>query len=116
MCSDKDGYNVYTNPICDTCLPYIIGGTGEMNKKNTAVWIYPNPVYSTGKIKFDNPDYAEARIVLYDIYGTLIYQYATNGNVATINAKDMKPGIYIYNIIHNSGSYYPGKIIILPEK
>jgi hypothetical protein len=92
---DTDGKSTYSNIVLTEC-------TGIDIPKPTFI-VYPNPFKTDINIVAENLPNTEVVVNIYNILGSLIYQYkndATNGKFFTqIDLSDMPPAMYVVKII-----------------
>jgi len=73
--------------------------------------INPNPIFDKGVLRFENPEYKNSIIEIFDTYGKIIKLFETYSNEITIQNNDFSKGIYFYRI-RNLGGISFGKFII----
>lgn len=70
---------------------------------------YPNPFYTSTTL---HTNINKFKLSLYDIFGTLVYKNVTENKTLTVNRDNLANGLYLYQIISDSGQIYNGKLII----
>jgi hypothetical protein len=67
------------------------------------VAIYPSIVQNDFVIRFDNPDFNEALVEIFDAYGKLISQQPITNKIEMINAQNLNTGMYFIHIKTEKG-------------
>ncbi len=75
--------------------------------------LQPNPVTSTSKLLFDNPDGADARLYIYDSTGRQVMEYITNESHIYIDGNFFVSGFYAFRIIIGGSLKSVGKFIVI---
>lgn len=85
----------------------------KINAESARVLIYPNPVFETATLEFENPTSAVHTFRLYDLTGRSvriienIYE-----RQFVIDRNELKDGIYIYTLSNPNGIVAEGKLIL----
>lgn len=72
------------------------------------IGMYPNPVSDV--LIIDNLE-GENRVCVYNMYGQMVYFAVCSDSRATLNVNELKNGIYIVRVTHESGKTKVGKIL-----
>ncbi|WP_333853184.1 T9SS type A sorting domain-containing protein [Epilithonimonas sp.] len=82
--------------------------------KNNKLLVYPNPFADQVTISFDLKSNSEVNVKIYDVNGRIVKTIKSNEkkglNNLTIDTKDLRTGLYFYNLKTNSGES-TGKLI-----
>lgn len=74
-------------------------------------FVYPNPITTSGKISFSNPELRKD-FVLYTSDGTLVLEKkGIIQNELELNRNDFESGLYFYQVSYENGSTGRGKIV-----
>jgi len=76
---------------------------------------YPNPATEYVSFDYKNVEDPDARIVVYNILGSVVKEIDlrnNNGTIENINTSDLKDGIYFYSLVINNESKDTQKLII----
>jgi hypothetical protein len=79
--------------------------------RDNDLMIYPNPV-AQGKPFYVIVNSESATFVFYDLQGQLVYEATDEGEVKTIDAIVLPPGIYLLKTSTSSGKILMGKVIV----
>jgi len=74
--------------------------------------ILPNPIISSGRIKFENPIKEEHVLQLFSMNGQMIYIEESNEDYFILDSAIKPKGIYLFVIRSESGKFIRGKIVI----
>jgi hypothetical protein len=95
---DKDGHSTLGN------IARI-----NMQQENTTLTVYPNPVISSLKLEYNSTSIEAVGVRVLNSKGCLVYQgvfTAQNGtNTYTVPVGALPKGIYVLQLVGNSGSY-----------
>jgi len=75
--------------------------------------LQPNPVTSTSKLLYENPDNEDARICIFDSRGRQVMEYITREDHIYIDRNLLDSGNYIFKILINNSSRTVGKLVII---
>ena len=75
--------------------------------------LQPNPVTSTSKLLYENPDNENARICIFDSSGRQVMEYITKEDHIYIDRNLLESGNYIFKILINNSSRTVGKLIVI---
>ncbi len=98
-----------------TFADYIVNTVEVEKEKIKSNYNYPNPFSSTTNIVFETNSSVDIQILVYDIFGKLVYDSHTflaleGTNVKTINFNVLRSGVYVYEVRASDYSLY-GKMI-----
>ncbi len=82
-----------------------------IQKNEEGYQIRPQPITSLANIYFDNPDFDNAQLNIYDFNGQLIYQSETKENHFEIDSNNWSSGLMFFSIIIE-GREIKGKLLI----
>jgi hypothetical protein len=118
--TDKSYLFTHENAFIDKANYYRLNlgnyGFSEVLKiENTdyveGVVIAPNPITTSGKIKFSNPDKELFRLRVFDMRGILVYSSQTESNEFEILRTNFSGGVYLYSLSGRTKNY-KGKFVI----
>lgn len=82
--------------------------------KNNKLLVYPNPFTDKVTIAFDLKSNSDINLTFYDVNGKVVKTLKSDEkkglNQLTIDTKDLRTGIYFYNLKTNSGES-TGKLV-----
>ncbi|MFI5221265.1 MAG: T9SS type A sorting domain-containing protein [Bacteroidia bacterium] len=84
----------------------------ELNAKNPAVNVFPNPFKNSCKFLM-NDNSGSYQIFISDLSGKQIFSGKIKGNEFSFDATNLKPGNYFYSIQNDEGNAVKGKLILL---
>jgi hypothetical protein len=105
-CYSDSTVNYTTDIPCETLTSSVEG-----IKKDTKVWVYPNPVTGGSVINFPNTDQTEVTIEITNSAGKTIETTETCENYSIINTEKYSKGIYIYRVYSKDDFIGSGKFI-----
>lgn len=82
-----------------------------VNKNEEGYQVRPQPLKSQGSIYFDNDDFNNAHLNIYNFNGQLIYQSQTIENHFDINSQEWSAGLLFFSILLD-GQEIKGKLLI----
>lgn len=96
-------------------VSFDFGTLAVNNIKDAKLSVYPNPFTDQVTIAYDLKSTSDINVSIYDMTGRVVRNIAKSNqksgvNTITIQTKDLKTGIYIYNLKSNSGQI-TGKLI-----
>ncbi len=79
-----------------------------------SIKLYPNPVKHQAKLTYDLPVNTQARLIVADITGKEVMNTVLQANTGyyTLNAEELKSGIYFYTIVLNNKKITTRKFIV----
>lgn len=82
--------------------------------KPTEVNVYPNPAKDLVTVSFDAAFNANRSIVLYDLLGSKVAEYAVNGNNGkmTFDVSALKNGVYLYSMTENGKAILTRRLVV----
>jgi len=80
---------------------------------NEGYSLQPNPVTSTSKLLYENPDNEDARICIFDSRGRQVMEYITREDHIYIDRNLLDSGNYIFKILINNSSRTVGKLVVI---
>ncbi|MCF8302263.1 MAG: T9SS type A sorting domain-containing protein [Bacteroidales bacterium] len=109
LCMMESNNLIYSNPDYETCYYELVGV--EEQPSIEKIKIAPNP--ATDYIRIKNPGQVNAKLVtLRDLTGKLIEEYKNINEAKTISLPDLRPGIYLINIISEKGERVSRKLMV----
>ncbi|MBL0340331.1 MAG: T9SS type A sorting domain-containing protein [Bacteroidetes bacterium] len=104
---------VVTNTTLNTLVYTIPVGLNEPTALDV-VTLLPNPVTEDAVVTFSNRNGELFNLKVFDVKGKLISQQQLTGEKATISAKSLQKGVYIYELKNAEGNRnYTGKFIVM---
>lgn len=76
----------------------------------TGLKAYPNPFTETANVEL--PAAATGTFYLFTPDGRLVLQQAVRGHGFSLSAKQLKPGVYFYQLATDAGGAYQGKLVV----
>ncbi|MBN2175958.1 MAG: T9SS type A sorting domain-containing protein [Bacteroidales bacterium] len=93
----------------------MVTGIDDFQAVEPSVIAYPNPANNFVNIDYDNLVNQNARIVIYDLLGSVVKEINVtdnNGSIKNINTSTLNEGIYFYSLVINNESKDTQKLII----
>ncbi|HLG34957.1 MAG TPA: T9SS type A sorting domain-containing protein [Bacteroidia bacterium] len=98
--------------VDDIVFNYSTVGTGELDKDNSGLNVYPNPAH--GEINFASLPAGSGSIRLMDITGREVSKVPVDGVRQSMSLKNISSGIYVYEIISAEGKVLTiGKVSVV---
>lgn len=99
----------------DICFYDFVEGVTEVRFKNIKSSVYPNPANNFFTIDFENPNFEEFSLSIYDRNSKLVHSESNiSGNSITINAQQFIKGEYFYKLTSQKNNIRTwGKFITL---
>ncbi len=79
-----------------------------------SIKLYPNPVKHQAKLSYDFPANTQARLIVADITGKKVLNTVLQANTGyyTLNAEELKSGIYFYSVVLNNKKITTRKFVV----
>lgn len=100
----------YTNPEIANSVIQPIEET-SFATENPTLSIYPNPTNGTFHIKLENTEEFITQVYINNMLGTEMFRKNNLQNDESINIATLPAGLYVVNVITNSGKIYFGKLV-----
>ena len=113
MCFSVDGEAIYIHPnsYIGDCTPVVLA-IEDSYKKKPEISIYPNPIYSSFRIKGID-DFPNATVLIYNTYGQIVMQEQLSNKDDIIHVENLSSGVYIVNVHLEDGIIVKCKLIKL---
>ena len=104
---------IVTNTTLNTLVYVLPVGIDEVTSTNF-VQVLPNPVTNDAVVQFNNPESETFTLKVYDVRGELVAEQILTGERATVPAKLLQSGVYIYHLKNENGTRnHKGKFIVM---
>lgn len=85
-------------------------GVDEETSENQAIILYPNPAFGATQCYFVFSEFQKGQLTVYDVLGKSIQTEAIDGKTYMLETRDLKPGMYTYRYVSQSGENFQGKL------
>lgn len=104
---------IVTNTTLNTLVYVLPVGIDEASSAST-VQVLPNPVTNDAVLQFNNPANETFTLKVFDVHGKLVAEQVLTGKSATVPAKLLQSGVYIYHLKNEQGTRnHTGKFVVM---
>ena len=103
--------NVSELRVNDMFLEEVVGST-QSSIPNLDVRLFPNPIGQEATMQLQGYSLQNAQLRLYDVAGRLVREQVFFGNETTITKRNLRPGIYYYQVLDGQQFVVSGKLIV----
>lgn len=104
---------VITNTTLHTLGSRFLSSSNISFNPEIGVEVYPNPTNDLLNFTIKSRNTVEGSIDIYDLSGHLVTNQKFKHNKFQVNAKELKPGYYVYKIRDKHNDLATGKVIVL---
>jgi hypothetical protein len=106
--------NSISDTVCTNFVYTFAVGINEISTRATIANAYPNPADAATSIAYNLYGAKDARIVLYNMLGSVIKEIKLNDRQNSVNfsTADLKSGVYFYSLIADGKSLAAKKLIV----